>query len=84
MGTESLVLMTPSQVARELGVSADTVRDWADAGRLACLRTTAGHRLFLREEVERLSLERRVAVPPRRAAVAAPEEPVTPDPEGEP
>jgi excisionase family DNA binding protein len=52
--------MTPSQVARLLAVSADTVRAWADAGQLACIRTTAGHRLFRRNDVERFARTRPV------------------------
>ena len=58
MGIESEAIMTPSQVARLLGVSADTVRAWADHGLLACIRTVAGHRLFFRTEVERFARER--------------------------
>jgi len=55
---ESVVLMTPSQVARRLNVSADTVRVWADSGRLPCIRTSAGHRLFMREDVEQFVQDR--------------------------
>lgn len=33
------------QAAELLGVSVDTVRRWADAGRLATVRTDGGHRL---------------------------------------
>lgn len=41
-----------------LNVSADTVRAWADSGRLDCIRTSAGHRLFRREQVEEFARER--------------------------
>lgn len=34
----------PSQAAEILGVSVDTVRRWADDGRLPTTRTTGGHR----------------------------------------
>lgn len=36
----------PGQVAALLGVSVDTVRRWADGGRLAMSRTDAGQRLI--------------------------------------
>jgi molybdopterin-binding protein len=36
----------PGQVADVLGVSVDTVRRWADAGRLKTRRTTGGQRLI--------------------------------------
>jgi len=61
MGIESEALMTPNQVARLLDVSADSVRAWADAGRLKCIRTVAGHRLFRREDVEQLAAQRRAS-----------------------
>lgn len=47
-------LLTPSEAAKLLGVSADTVRLYADAGKLAALRTQTGRRFFRRSEVERL------------------------------
>lgn len=34
------------EVAQIFGVSERSVRQWADAGRLPCLRTPGGHRLF--------------------------------------
>lgn len=51
-------LMTPSEAARVLGVSADSVRDFSDAGKLPTLRTVSGRRLFRRGDVERLASER--------------------------
>ena len=36
----------PGQVADLLGVSVDTVRRWADSGRLATRRTSSGQRLI--------------------------------------
>ena len=36
----------PGQVAELLGVSVDTVRRWADAGRLKTRRTTGGQRVI--------------------------------------
>jgi excisionase family DNA binding protein len=58
MGIQTEALLTPSQVARLLEVSSDTVRAWADAGRLACLRTSAGHRLFRRQDVDEFARNR--------------------------
>ena len=43
------------EAARLLGVSPDTVRRWADAGRLATCRTTGGHRTIAGPDLARLS-----------------------------
>ena len=43
--------------ARLLGVSPDTVRRWADQGRLETTRTTGGHREVAGTELARLALE---------------------------
>ena len=59
-------LMTPSDAARILGLSADSVRVLGDSGRLPALRTVSGRRLFKRGDVEHLAAERA-----RAAAVAA-------------
>ena len=40
------------QAADLLGVSASTVRRWADSGRLACQRTPSGQRRFLLDDLE--------------------------------
>ena len=40
--------------ARVLGVSAVTLRRWADAGRIACFRTPGGQRRFRRADLERI------------------------------
>ncbi|HZS39769.1 MAG TPA: helix-turn-helix domain-containing protein [Polyangia bacterium] len=50
--------MTPSDAARILGLSPDSVRALSDSGRLATLRTVSGRRLFRRADVERLANER--------------------------
>ena len=42
------------QAADLLGVSASTVRRWADSGKLACQRTPSGQRRFLRDDLERV------------------------------
>ena len=45
------------EAANLLGVSPDTVRRWADAGRLATERTTGGHRTVAGTELARLAQE---------------------------
>lgn len=52
-------LMTPSEAAALLGISADRVRQLGDEGRIPVQRTTTGHRLFLRSDVEVYLLERK-------------------------
>lgn len=46
------------EAAALLGVSTDTVRRWADEGRLAATRTEGGHRLVDGAELARLAVER--------------------------
>ena len=43
------------EAANLLGVSPDTVRRWADAGRLATERTTGGHRTVAGTDLARLA-----------------------------
>ena len=47
-----------STAARILGVSSETTRGWANAGRLHVTMTLDGMRLFSRSECERLSRHR--------------------------
>jgi excisionase family DNA binding protein len=51
-------LLTPSDAARVLGLSADSVRVLSDSGRLPSMRTVSGRRLFRRGDVDRLALQR--------------------------
>jgi excisionase family DNA binding protein len=51
--------MTASEAAREIGCSVQTVREWADAGRLASVRTVSGWRIFDPADVRRVAAERR-------------------------
>jgi excisionase family DNA binding protein len=43
-----------SEAARILGISAQSVRAWENAGRLRATKTAGGVRLFSRSEVEQL------------------------------
>ncbi len=51
-------LLTPSEAAHILSLSADTVRVLSDKGVLPTLRTMSGRRLFRRADVEHLAQER--------------------------
>ena len=46
-------LLTTRDVAALMGVGATSVKRWADAGVLRCVKTAGGHRRFLRSEVDR-------------------------------
>jgi molybdopterin-binding protein len=58
------------EAAALLGVSADTVRRWADAGRLAARRTSGGHRLVDGAGLARLAQDRASSSPTPKAASA--------------
>jgi molybdopterin-binding protein len=47
----------PSQAADLLGVSVDTVRRWADEGRLQTIKTEGGHRLIDGKDLARFLTE---------------------------
>jgi molybdopterin-binding protein len=49
------------EAAEILGVSPDTVRRWAESGRLPVERTTGGQRTVTRSDVAKLAAERRRA-----------------------
>ena len=54
MTTRSSDLILSSEAARILGISAQSVRAWENAGRLRATRTAGGVRVFSRAEVEQL------------------------------
>ncbi len=57
------------QAAQLLGVSTDTLRRWADAGRLPTLRTESGHRLV--DGAALAGLAASLVARPRPAAIVA-------------
>jgi len=52
------MLLTPSEAARVLGVSATAVRLWERLGKLPAQRTQGGYRLFELADVEALARQR--------------------------
>jgi len=67
-------LLTPSDAARVLGLSADSVRVLSDNGRLPSMRTVSGRRLFRRSDVDRLAVQRAQSLTGGGATAAYPEE----------
>jgi excisionase family DNA binding protein len=70
--------VTLGEAAEALGVSASTLRRWAESGRIPTMRTAGGHRRFAVSEVSRLNAARGVAsrggvrpIPPPAAAVGS-------------
>jgi DNA-binding transcriptional MerR regulator len=61
IATEEYAPLLTSEVARELGVTPETVRTWERRGVLPAKRTVSGVRLFARGDVDRLIRRRRVA-----------------------
>jgi excisionase family DNA binding protein len=55
-------LLTPSEAARLLGISADSVRRLSNNGELPTVKTTGGFRVFKRADVERLAHQRAARV----------------------
>lgn len=54
-------LLSSAEVAQLLGVSAASVKRWADAGVLPCVKTAGQHRRFAPEAIERFRSTRGVA-----------------------
>lgn len=58
METMTSIPLLTSEAARIIGVTPETIRIWADSGRLPAAKTTNGVRLFDRADVERVARER--------------------------
>jgi excisionase family DNA binding protein len=63
--------------ARRLGVDRDTLRRWADSGRIAAFTTPGGHRRFSRRAIDRLVADRQRADPASLASLGATPERLT-------
>jgi excisionase family DNA binding protein len=50
-GSQSEVLLTPSEVAKLFRVDPKTVTRWAKAGKITAIRTLGGHRRYRQSEV---------------------------------
>jgi excisionase family DNA binding protein len=61
-------LLLTSEAARILGIAPATVHSLVRRGHLRAKRTTGGVRVFRREDVERLLVERREAARRKRKA----------------
>jgi excisionase family DNA binding protein len=59
--------------ARLVGVDPDTLRRWADAGRIEAFTTPGGHRRFERRALERVRTARHTRVQPLASLGATPE-----------
>ena len=59
--------------SRQLGVDPDTLRRWADVGRIRSFTTPGGHRRFARADVARLQEARRSTKRPLATLGATPE-----------
>jgi len=51
-----------TEAARALGKTPETVRKYADAGRIRCVRDSTGRRMLIRTDLERLIREKTEAM----------------------
>lgn len=56
MADEPKQILTTAEAAELLGVSPQTVVNYADAGKLACFKLPKGHRRFHRSDVLELTV----------------------------
>ena len=66
-------LLSLGPAARLVGVDPDTLRRWADAGRINVFTTPGGHRRFERHALERVRETRRARIVPLASLGATPE-----------
>lgn len=64
--------LTLGEASEMLGVDPDTLRRWADAGKVEVLRTPGGHRRFLRTSIEAMLPRPRIARPGSLSAIGEP------------
>ena len=72
-GAETSGILALGAAASMLGVDRDTLRRWADAGRIRSFTTPGGHRRFARTDVERVMAAKRAGRRPLAALGATPE-----------
>ena len=58
-GTDKPTRLRLGEAAKQLGISSDTLRRWAEAGRIEVELTQGGQRTVSQEDVSRLAAERR-------------------------
>jgi molybdopterin-binding protein len=58
-GTDSSTRLRLGEAAKQLGISSDTLRRWAEAGRIEVELTQGGQRTVSQADVSRLAAERR-------------------------
>lgn len=72
-GAETAGILALGPAASMLGVDPDTLRRWADAGRIRSFTTPGGHRRFARVDVERMMAAKRTGRQSLAALGATPE-----------
>jgi excisionase family DNA binding protein len=55
---EMVNLVTPQEAAASIGVSVDTLRRWADEGKITVVKTPGGHRRYDLDELRRLDVRK--------------------------
>ena len=67
MSQEQSPVLTTTDAARLIGVSAETIRLWEKLGKLAATKTASGLRLFRRIDCERAAAVRHASIEARGA-----------------
>ena len=62
MESKQKELITGKQVAEMFGVHPDTIRDWANDGKLNSVKTLGGHRRYKLSEIQKIVEERNAVV----------------------